>query len=134
MKSSLSLIWSSVIPMSISSFSSAWNAGSGLSSEKAASPFVSLLGTGGGRAAGVAARRESLLLLGEWVRCSMCGMWAVKPEVERPPLDFAYLFRASTFLWKVAASFSSAKEKPAMQFSSSKVWKNVLSWLYLKPS
>lgn len=67
-----------------------------------------------------------------WGICG-CGIWAVNPAA-RPPLDFAYLSRASTFLWKPAASFSSANEKPAMQSSSSKVWKKVLSWLYRKPS
>lgn len=37
--------------------------------------------------------------------------------------------RSCTFLMNVLASFSSAKDKPAGQSSSSKVWKNVRSWL-----
>jgi hypothetical protein len=37
--------------------------------------------------------------------------------------------RSCTFLIKVLASFSSTKDNPAAQSSSSNVWKNVRSWL-----
>jgi hypothetical protein len=47
---------------------------------------------------------------------------------------WAFFSRSLTFFRNVLASFSSAKERPAMQFSSSKVWKKVRSWLYMKVS
>lgn len=46
----------------------------------------------------------------------------------------AFFSRSWNFLMKVLASFSSAKDRPAGQSSSSKVWKNVRSWLYWKLS
>ena len=41
----------------------------------------------------------------------------------------AFFSRSSIFFLKVLASFSSAKESPAKQFSSSKEWKKTRSWL-----
>jgi hypothetical protein len=41
-----------------------------------------------------------------------------------------YLDLPWTFLKKSSASFSSAKEKAIRNWSPSKVWKNLLSWLY----
>lgn len=41
----------------------------------------------------------------------------------------AFFSRSCSFLMNVLASFSSAKEKPAVQSSSSKLWKKVRSWL-----
>ena len=46
----------------------------------------------------------------------------------------AFFSRSSIFFLNCFASFSSAKLRPARQSFSSKVWKNVRSWLYWKES
>lgn len=46
----------------------------------------------------------------------------------------AFFSRSSIFFLNCFASFSSANDKPARHCSSSKVWKNVRSWLYWKVS
>ena len=135
MKSSFSLIRSSVIPISRSSSSRPFQEGSAVS--KGAAFCGGLAGGrgavgGGGGVLVVAARGCSRLLnrerpvnlpLGrETEACRLFdakGVWRVSL--------LAFFSRSIIFLMNVFASLSSEKESPAEHSSSSKVWKKVRS-------
>lgn len=147
MKSAFSSIWSSVIPMANSSLSKGCHEGSvvSIAELRALVALEWLLCTGevteGGmmECAGGAAWEE--------LRCPKIPPkrpwpWPplfpfveaiLLPTVALKGLLFVFLWaffsRSSSFFLNVRASFSSAKDRPARQSSSSKVWKKTRSWL-----
>lgn len=153
MKSELSAIWSSVIPICNSSSSRPFMDGS-LVSKGIDLRGGLLLGGGGATWIEGAGGSSAGVICG--ALDAVLERWPNRlPNSERPTPDFPFttgagpwpradakgvfkvsllaLFsRSCTFLMKVLASFSSAKDKPAGQSSSSNVWKKVRSWLYWK--
>jgi hypothetical protein len=148
-KSAFSSIWSSVMPMASNSFRSGCHDGSVVSMAEfralVALEWVLCTGdvtlVGGMMDAGGGPGAE------EW-RCpksppSRPWPWlppllplaagALLPADALKGLFFVFLWaffsRSSSFFLNVLASFSSAKDRPASQSSSSKVWKKTRSWL-----
>ena len=154
MKSAFSSIWSSVIPIASSSFNRGCHDGSVVSMAElralVALEWVLCTGdvtlTGGIMDAGGGPGEE------EW-RSRPVSLpsrpWPWPPLFPLAagvlvPADalkglflvflWAFFSRSSSFFLNVLASFSSAKDRPARQSSSSKVWKKTRSWLYEKVS
>ena len=153
MKSAFSSIWSSVMPMASSSFSSGCHDGSvvSIAELRALVAFEWLLCTGEATfAGGMMDCGGGCCEADEW-------RWPKRPPSRPCPellplvagalllpaeapkglfLVFLWAFfsRSSSFFLNVLASFSSAKDSAAKQSSSSKVWKKTRSWLYEKVS
>lgn len=152
MKSAFSSIWSSVMPMASNSLSRGCHEGSVVSmAELRALVAVEwVLWEGDAMAAGG---------MMDWGGgAAACEEWRPKMPPNRPwpwllpfvasPLLLpaaapkglflvflcAFFSRSSSFFLNVLASFSSAKDKPARQSSSSNVWKKTRSWLYANVS
>lgn len=153
-KSEFSSIWSSVIPIPSSSPKIPLHEGSTVSSDDALSRFgltcARLTGSRGGIidcgcGGGTWGEDDDLWL---WPPCNrfpippnrLCDFPFARPP---PPADcppapwkgvarvslLAFFSRSSIFFLNCLASFSFTNEKPARHSSSSKEWKNVLSWL-----
>lgn len=149
MKSAFSSIWSSVIPISSSSFSNGCHEGSLVSMAELrvllTLDWLVVVGEvtlGGmmdcGCCVGVECLCPNMPPKRPWLLCPFVGAPPPLPIAAPNGLFFVFLWaffsRSSIFFLKVFASFSSAKERPARQSSSSKVWKKTRSWLYVNVS
>jgi len=147
-KSAFSSIWSSVMPIASSSFSSGCHDGSVVSMAELLALVAlewllcegdtTVMAGGGMMDEGGCAGFEECL----WPKSPPKRPWPWLFPFVAGPLDpaaapkglffvflWAFFSRSSTFFLNVLASFSSAKERAAWHASSSKVWKKTRSWL-----
>lgn len=146
MKSECSAIWSSVMPISSNSSNRPFCDGSFMSKGRSAFAGNALgICTAGGATGIEGAGAAGGVGLGVGLRCNklpkidLPGPFPLAtgagpcPRVEAKGVLVVSLLacfsRSCIFLMKVFASFSSAKDRPAGQSSSSNVWKKVRSWL-----
>lgn len=147
MKSAFSSIWSSVMPMASSSFSSGCHEGSVVSMAEfllvalewlLCDGDARLMDDGGIMDCGGAAEAEECLWPNSPPKrpCPWLFPFATGPLVPAVAPNglflvflWAFFSRSSSFFLNVLASFSSANDSPARHSSSSNVWKKTRSWL-----